>query len=113
MADEPRIAGVNWITVLVMWVYWGIVTSAMGRYAVDAVAPRATRAAPQGRRGLVGIAAFWILLLVVWGANLGPLPESGVAATALLAIIALSLLMRSAREPDADPARPCFIARFL
>ncbi|HEX9092904.1 MAG TPA: hypothetical protein VF902_02875 [Coriobacteriia bacterium] len=105
MADEPRILGVNWITVAVMAVYWGVLTTALARYAADRVLPRASYAPPRTRRGLFGIAAWWVALLFVWGANLGPLPDSGVVATGVLAAAELLLLIAVGRRRDDRPAR--------
>lgn len=106
MADEPRVFGINPITVGVMWIYWGVLTAVFARYAADRMIPRMSYRAPRGRWGLFALATWWAVLLFVWGANLGPLPDSGVPATVLLGMLATGLLVWSTRTPDARSPWP-------
>lgn len=104
-ADPPRILGVNWLTVAAQGVYWGVIASATAMYVADRVAP-----APAAERRLLGrlgwlVAAWWVLLAVVWGSQVGPppLPAALPVAAAIAALAAL--LVRLSRNGSSAVAR--------
>lgn len=97
--DPPLIIGVNWISVFVQIIAWGLLATVMAFYFTETILPRKK----YQKKGLqifllISTIIFMILLFIGWGSMLPPLEEQGAGAIGILVIILAILFIRTSRR---------------
>ncbi len=106
-ADPPLVLGVNWLTVAIQVLYWGLATSVLAFYVSGRLLPRTAAGPMLPPAGWALVGAWWVALLAVWNAALPPLRSPGaIPIAAIAAAGAAALVLRSRRVRGRAPGRP-------